>query len=161
MGNLIKTALVFMGGMTVGGFCVVNATLKSQTFTAALKDAIAKKTVEVVYGEEPRSLRRRVSNYDTTYHNDRKASNRCLTNCTNCDDIIFQTREDAENALVTMANVVKRYGVVSLADVYDIAGVTSTMYTASKYGWKSVDDGEVVHDRDGYFIKLPKAEEIK
>lgn len=51
MGKFIKNMLVFMGGMTAGGYCVVNAALKSQTFTTALKDAIAKKTVEVVYAD--------------------------------------------------------------------------------------------------------------
>lgn len=38
--------------MTAGGYCVVNAALKFSTFTTALKEAITKKTVEVVYGEE-------------------------------------------------------------------------------------------------------------
>ena len=102
MGKFIRTALVFMGGMTAGGYCVVNAALKSQTFTTALKDAIAKKTVEVVYGEEPRAIRRRVSYYDyNTYRHDRKAPN-CCSEC--CQDIVFQTREDAETALSSMSS---------------------------------------------------------
>ena len=159
MGKFIRTALVFMGGMTAGGYCVVNAALKSQTFTTALKDAIAKKTVEVVYGEEPRAIRRRVSYYDyNTYRHDRKAPN-CCSEC--CQDIVFQTREDAETALSSMEDVIKQYGVVSLADVYDIAGRVTPSYAANKYGWKSLENAKVVRCREGYFIEVPKATEIK
>lgn len=157
MGKFIKTMLVFMGGMTAGGYCVVNAALKSQTFTTALKDTIAKKTAEVVYGEEPRAIRRRVSYYDT-YRHDRKVPNYCLE-C--CQDIIFQTREDAETALSSMEDVIKQYGVVSLADVYDIAGRITPSYAANKYGWKSLENAKVVRCREGYFIEVPKATEIK
>lgn len=59
MGKFIKTALVFIGGMTAGGYCVVNAALKFSTFTTALKEAITKKTVEVVYGEETKKIQSR------------------------------------------------------------------------------------------------------
>lgn len=157
MGKFIRTALVFMGGMTAGGYCIVNAALKSQTFTTALKDAIAKKTVEVIYGEEPRSIRRRVSYYDT-YRHDRKAPNYCLEYC---QDIVFQTREDAETALSSMEDVIKQYGVISLADVYDIVGRVAPSYAANKYGWKSLENAKVVRCREGYFIEVPKATEIK
>lgn len=143
--------------MTAGGYCVVNAALKSQTFTTALKDAIAKKTVEVVCGEEPRAIRRRVSYYDT-YRHDRKAPNYCLE-C--CQDIVFQTREDAETALSSMEDVIKQYGVISLADVYDIVGRVAPSYATNKYGWKSLENAKVVRCREGYFIEVPKATEIK
>lgn len=156
MGKLINTALVFIGGMTAGGYCVVNAALKSETFTTALKDAIGKKAVEVVYGSTDEQTMAKVSRNDV-FHN-RRSMNRTLEQC---DDIIFETRKDAERVLDTMANTVKQYGVVSLADVYDIVGKTTTTYVANKYGWKSVDDAKVVRCRDGYYIKLPKAEEIK
>lgn len=157
MGKFIRTALVFMGGMTAGGYCVVNAALKSQTFTTALKDAIAKKTVEVIYGEEPKAIQRRVSYYDT-YRHDRKTPNYCLE-C--CQDIIFQTRQDAEDVLTEMEDVVNQYGVVSLADVYDIAGQVAPSYAANKYGWRSLKNAKVVRCREGYFIEVPKATEIK
>lgn len=157
MGKFIKTALVFMGGMTAGGYCVVNAALKSPTFTTALKEAIAKKTVEVVYGEETKNSSQRAAYYNT-YHSGRKSPNYYLTHCV---DIVFQTRKDAENALATMHDIIKQYGIVSLADVYDIIGKISPSYAAEKYGWRSLDKAKVVRCRDGYFIEIPKAVEIK
>lgn len=155
MGKLINTALVFIGGMTAGGYCVVNAALKSETFTTALKDAVTKKTTEVLYGSECERPKRKVSYYDALHSS--KNANRCLEQS---DDIVFETREDAEKVLDAMKDTVKKYGVVSLADMYDIVGKTTT-YVANKYGWKSVDNAEVVRCRHGYYIKLQKAEEIK
>lgn len=156
MGKLINTALVFIGGMTVGGYCVVNAALKSETFTTAFKDAITKKATEVIYGAECECPKRKVSYYDALHRS--KSVNRSLEQS---DDIVFETREDAEKALDAMEAIVKKYGVVSLADVYDIVGRAATTYIASKYGWRSVNDAKVVRCRKGYYIKLPKAEEIK
>lgn len=156
MGKLVRTALVFIGGMTAGGYCVVNAALKSETFTTALKDAVAKKVVDVVYGSADEQRKCRVS-YNDSFRN-RREMNRTLEQC---DDIVFETRKEAESVLDTMTDIVKQYGVVSLADVYDIIGRTTITYAANKYGWKSVDAGQVVRCRDGYYIKLPKAEEIK
>lgn len=156
MGKLINTALVFIGGMTAGGCCVVSAALKSETFTTALKDAVTKKTTEVLYGTECERPKRKVSYYDA-YRRPHSANH----SLEHCDDIVFNTRKDAEFVLDAMSDAIKQYGVVSLADVYDIAGIGSPAFTANKYGWRSVEDGEVVRCRDGYYIKLPKAEEIK
>lgn len=142
--------------MTAGGYCVVNVALKSKTFTAALKDAIAEKTTEVLYGTECERPKRKVSYYDALHGH--KNMNRCLEQA---NDIVFETREDAEKVLDAMDEIIKKYGVVSLADVYDIVGKATTTYVANKYGWKSVDDAKVVRCLDGCHIKLPKAEEIK
>ena len=156
MGKLINTALVFIGGMTAGGYCVVNAALKSETFTTALKDAVAKKTTDVIYGAECERPKCKVSYYDALHSS--KSVNPCLEQS---DDIVFETREDAKKVLDAMEDTVKKYGVVSLADVYDIAGISSPAYVANKYGWRSVGDAKVVRCRAGYYINLPKAEEIK
>lgn len=151
MGKFIKTALVFMGGMTAGGYCIINAALKSQTFITALKEAIVKKTVEVIYDEKPQSVKQRVS-----YH-DHKSPNRCLVDCS---DIIFQTRKDAEMLLSSMEDTIKQYGIVSIADVYDLTGQINPSFAANKFGWRSVSNGKVIRKRDGYCIDLPNAEEI-
>ena len=51
------------------------------------------------------------------------------------------------------------YGVVSVADMYDLCGMTCN-YTDNKYGWKSLARADISRVRDGYMIKLPKAEPI-
>lgn len=72
------------------------------------------------------------------------------------DDIEFQSRGEAEAALKQMHDTVTRYGMVTVADLYDMAGL-SAPYTSQKYGWLSVNGVNVVRTRDGYVLKLPRA----
>ena len=72
------------------------------------------------------------------------------------DDIIFETRGEAEAVLDQMYDTVKEYGFVTVAAMYDMADLTQP-FTSNKYGWTSLRTAEVVRDREGYIIKLPKA----
>ena len=72
------------------------------------------------------------------------------------DDIILDNRGEAEEVLSRMEELVSMYGIVSVADLYDLVGITGN-YTDNKYGWTDVHSASVVRVRDGYFIKLPKA----
>lgn len=72
------------------------------------------------------------------------------------DNIILEDRGEAEDVLSRMDELVATYGIVSVADLYDLVGVTGN-YTDNKYGWTDVRSAQVVRTRDGYLIKLPKA----
>lgn len=77
------------------------------------------------------------------------------------DDIVFDSRGDAEAVLTAMQDAIERFGMVSVGDLYDLAEVSTTNYATNKYGWKDVRDicgAEVVRLRDGgYVLKLPRA----
>lgn len=72
------------------------------------------------------------------------------------DDIEFGTRGEAEAALEQMRDAVARYGMVTVADLYDMAGLVAP-FTSQKYGWYTVDGVGVTRTRDGYILKLPRA----
>ena len=72
------------------------------------------------------------------------------------DDIIFDNRGEAEIVLSRMDELIDTYGIVTIADLYDLAGVTGD-YTTNNYGWTNIRSAEVVRVRDGYIIKMPKA----
>lgn len=72
------------------------------------------------------------------------------------DDIVFPSRGEAEAALQQMHDTIIRYGMVTVADLYDMAGLTAP-YTSQKYGWLSVNGVESARVRDGYVLKLPRA----
>lgn len=72
------------------------------------------------------------------------------------DDIIFRSRGDAENVRLQMLDTIDRYGFVTVADMYEMANLSSP-YTSNKYGWTSIRTAEPVRVRDGYILKLPKA----
>lgn len=74
----------------------------------------------------------------------------------NFDDIILETRGEAEEVLSSMDELIETYGSVSVADMYDLVGI-SCEYTDNKYGWKNIRTAEPVRVRDGYMLKLPRA----
>ena len=72
------------------------------------------------------------------------------------DDLIFESRGEAELVREQMEDMIERYGMVTVADMYDMADLTAP-YTGNRYGWTSIRSAEVVRTRDGYVIKLPRA----
>ena len=71
------------------------------------------------------------------------------------DDIILETRGEAEEVLTRLDELIDTYGQASVADLYDLIGKTCA-YTDNKYGWKNIRNAEPVRVRDGYMLKLPK-----
>ena len=72
------------------------------------------------------------------------------------DDIILDTRREAEEVLDRMLDLIDNYGMVSVADLYDLVGINGS-YTDNKYGWTHLRSAVVQRVRDGYLLKLPKA----
>lgn len=72
------------------------------------------------------------------------------------DDIVLDNRGESEDVLSRMDELIATYGIVSVADFYDLVGVTGS-YTDNKYGWTDIRSASVVRVRDGYMIKMPKA----
>ena len=76
------------------------------------------------------------------------------------DDILLESRGEAETVLTRMDEIVSTYGVVSVADLYDLVDITGN-YTDHNYGWTDITTASVVRVRDGYIIKLPRALPLK
>jgi len=75
----------------------------------------------------------------------------------NFDDIYLESRGEAEEVLSRMDELIDMYGVVSVADLYDLVGITGN-YTDNKYGWTNIRNAEPVRAMGGgYMLKLPKA----
>lgn len=76
----------------------------------------------------------------------------------NYDNIVFETRGDAETVLDAMYDILSEFQTVSVADLYDLADMPPTNnYMLHRYGWADLTGANVVHVRDGYILKLPRA----
>ena len=75
------------------------------------------------------------------------------------DEIRFDSRMDAEAVLDQMYDMIKRYGIVTVSDMYDMADLTAP-YTGNRYGWMSLRNADVERTSDGYKIRLPRASAI-
>lgn len=91
---------------------------------------------------------------DRSYNSNRTASGYSY------DDIVLDTRGEAEAVLQRMDEMIEEYNEVRVADLYDLVGVTGE-YTDNKYGWTNIRNAEVVRVRDGYKIKMPRALPLK
>lgn len=102
---------------------------------------------------------RSYSDRDRDRRDDRKYSSSAAFNL---DDIILDSRQDADDVLSAMDDMIDTYDSVSVADLYDLIGIDVTgRYTYNDYGWTSLRNAEVVPVRDGYWIKFPKPRPIK
>ena len=70
------------------------------------------------------------------------------------DDFIFQTRREADDILNSMSTILTDYGIVTVADLYDLCGLKS-QYTYNNYAWKDLSTAGVTLTRDGYLLNLP------
>lgn len=144
--------------------------VKSYVFGEVLIPAIKKAISDIVtdgidmilYGGSRRDGRR--STVDTvsyTKYSSRgggsRMSHQATSNRYSYDDIILDSRADAQDVLDRMDEIVESYGFVTVADLFDLVG-KSCDYTANRYGWMSTRSAEVVRLRDGgYLIKMPRA----
>lgn len=71
------------------------------------------------------------------------------------DDVVVPTRAEAEDVLNRMNEIIENYGMVSVADLYDLVGLPD-QYTDHSYGWKNIRNAEPIRVNDGYLLKLPK-----
>lgn len=144
--------------------------VKSYVFGEVLIPAIKKAISDIVtdgidiilYGESKRGNRRSTADkvsYRNYYDRDNAGSARggsSVGSRYSYDDIVLNTRGEAEDVLDRMFELMDSYGLVRVADLYDLVGITGS-FTDNKYGWTNLKDACVIRARDGYMIKLPRA----
>lgn len=126
----------------------------------AVSDIVTNGIDMILYGESGSNKKRSNSSY-VSYRDysdrrdDRYRDNRTRTGY-GYDDLILDTRGEAEEVLSRMDELIETYGVATVADLYDLVG-KSCNYTDNKYGWTNIRNSEAVRVRDGYLLQLPKA----
>lgn len=75
------------------------------------------------------------------------------------DEIVLETRGEAEEVLSHLVDLTIDYGMATVADLYDLVGITSN-FTDNKYGWSDLRNASVSRVRGGYLINLPRTQPI-
>lgn len=110
-------------------------------------------------GNSKRSISDKVSYRDynsISKRDERLYGNTRTTSGYSYDDIVLETRGEAESVLSRMDEIIEEYDSVRVADLYDLVGITGD-YTDNKYGWTNIRNARVVRTRDGYKIEMPRA----
>lgn len=76
------------------------------------------------------------------------------------DEIYLATRAEAEEALDRMYDLISKYEQATVADLYDLLGISSE-YTDDKWGWTDLHGAGVIYSRKGYLLDLPKPEPLR
>lgn len=129
-------------------------------FKKAVSDIVRNGIDMLLYGEvgsEKRSSTASKVSYRSYYerNNDRSSGSRVKPTY-GYDDIVLESRGEAEEVLDKLEELIETFKIASVADLYDLVGV-SCDYTANNYGWTNLRSASVVRVRDGYLLKLPKA----
>lgn len=126
----------------------------------AVSDIITNGVDMILYGESGHTKKSSTSSkvsYRSYYGRDNeKETSQSRRGGFEYDDIILDSRGEAEEVLASMDEIIDTYGLVSIADLYDLVGLTGK-YTYAKYGWTNLSSASVIRARDGgYLLKLPK-----
>ena len=161
----IRGAIVSDGASNVGNHVVMDVLIPA--FKNALSDVVTDGINMILFGDTKKRERGGYSrsgyySYDTSWRESSSGSN--YRNRRNYgydfDEVFFDSRGDAEAVLDRMNEILAHYGIVRVADFYELSGL-ECQYTDNKYGWSSIRTAEVIHGRDGYYIRLPKAMPIE
>lgn len=71
------------------------------------------------------------------------------------DEIWFDTRQEADEALKELIEMIEDYDCATVADLYSTAGEEHD-FTDEKYGWDDLSAAYVSRGREGFMINLPK-----
>lgn len=143
----------------------------------AIADAVSQGIERMIYGEVRSSSRRGGSRTTSSYGaNGRVAYNRFSSSPDRRDDgtrsisrksrsshdfdeIILETRVEAQEVVDRLFDLVSQYEVATVADLYDLVGISGN-YTDDKWGWTDIRGAGITRVRNGYLLDLPKPEPL-
>lgn len=78
----------------------------------------------------------------------------------NFDSIVLEHRSDAIDVVEALVERIRRYGSVTVAELYDLVGVSGS-YTDRRWGWTDLEDADVRQMPGGFLLDLPQPELIR
>lgn len=75
------------------------------------------------------------------------------------DEIVLETRVEAEAVIDGLFELVSKYNSATVADLYELVGISGN-YTDDKWGWDDLRGAGVTRVRNGYLLDLPKPDPL-
>lgn len=148
-------------------------TVKSYVLTSVIlpgiKDVVADTLTNainmILFGDtrSPRKSGRGHTNYSGFYRGERmstieKERNNARKNRNRYayEEVCCENHGDAVDILDSMFEIIDQYGVISVMDLYDLAGMDSE-FTDQNYGWSDISSATIVRrSANEHVIKMPK-----
>lgn len=75
------------------------------------------------------------------------------------DEIVLASRQEAEDVIERLFDLVGQYGSATVSDLYELVGLQST-HTDNKWGWEDMRGAGVTRVRNGFLLDLPEPEPL-
>lgn len=75
------------------------------------------------------------------------------------DNVVLDTRDEADSVLSRMYEFIDTYKMVTVAELYSLVGITAE-YTDEGWGWRDLRTATIRRVREGYLIDLPQPKEL-
>ena len=146
---------------------IIRPKIKDMVFELAdnVMNTISCSLQMMIFGDVRRSQNRpmdRVS-YNQYAYPSRKiapAPTPTLSASYNCDNLVYETKGDAEVVLAAMQEHLRHYPYVEVSRMYEFSNLSMPNWTSNNFGWDNLD-GVTVKKIDGdYIIDLPRAKPI-
>lgn len=175
LGSRIKEAFTGNDAQTVWSYVLVDVMVPAAK--DLVTDAVTSAVRGMIYGEgasrdrgldrgrrgTPRSNYSRYSESPTRrterHEEPRNLSHRARATH-DFDEIILETRVEAEEVIDAMFRLIEKFEMVTVADLYELIDVTGN-FTDDKWGWVDIQGAGVKRVRDGYLLELPKPEPMR
>lgn len=160
-----RIAEIFVGGDLKETAVHVRDDVAVPALKNFLYDSLSEGLQRILWGETRDDRRRNSTHRDYVGYSRRARESRPTTSTRysrvtqDFDDIILNTREEAESVLSRMYDLIERYNMVTVAELYSLVGI-SAEFTDENWGWKDLRSANIQHIRDGFRINLPKPEEL-
>jgi hypothetical protein len=144
----------------VVSYVVVDVLLPA--FKSLLYDTVSQGFERALYGENRRGSSSRPGGYVnysrvSSERTQRPALSRQARATHDFNDIMLQSRVEAENVIDGLRTLIDQYQQASVSDLYDLVGLTADFADAT-WGWIGNDlrDADVRAVRGGYLLNLPR-----
>lgn len=122
----------------------------------AISDIVTNGVNMLLYPDGKKNHKSSKVSYRSYYDRERQRRSARSGPAYNYDDIILDSRGEAEDVLLRMDEIISKYGVASVGDLYDLVGIDGN-FTDNKYGWTDIRNARAVRIKEGYLLKMPRA----
>jgi len=132
----------------------------------AISDIITNSINILFYGDSGRNRRgtadrvsyRNYSSPSSVYNPNRMATAQPRQNAFMFENVCYNSYAEASDVLDRMYEILSTYGVVSVADLDQLIGISGDYYTDNNYGWTQLNgtNSYIRGGRDGFELNLPR-----
>lgn len=156
-----KIADTFTGDdmQSVGGYILFEVMLPAAK--TMISDAVSQGIERLLFGDSrPRGRTNytsynRMSGSSATRKDEPRTISRHARATHDFDEIVVESRGEAAAVLDQLTELIDRYNVATVNDLYELVGITGT-FADDKWGWTDLRSASVRRVRDGYLLDLPR-----